>query len=110
MKLDNYNGSTFYNTDLVPICPVNLASCTVENCKRRQVPLKLSWAVTIHKFQGLTIHNTFVDLGPTGKVADLANVALSRVNNLSDLMAEPTSFERLGSVKKSVNLKFRIIK
>ena len=32
VRFDNYNGSTLYNTDLVPLCPPSLGSCTVENC------------------------------------------------------------------------------
>ena len=64
MKFDNYNRPTFYNTDLVSICPVSLASCTVETCECQQVPLNLSWVVTIQKFQGLTVQITVVDLDP----------------------------------------------
>ena len=63
-----------------------------------------------HKFQGLTVQKTIIDLGPTEKLADSAYVALSIVQNLSDLMVEPTSFERLQSVEKSLNFKFRVIK
>ena len=36
-------------------------------------------------------------------------MGLSKVENLPDLMAEPTSFETWHSAKKSVNSKFRII-
>ena len=30
VKFDNYNGPTFYNVDLIPICPVSLASCAAK--------------------------------------------------------------------------------
>ena len=42
VKFDNCNGSTFYNTDLVLTCPVNLESCSVENCECQQMPLKIT--------------------------------------------------------------------
>ena len=89
VKFNNYNGSTFYNTDLVLICPVSLASYTVENC---HIPLKLTWTVTIHKSQGLNIQKNFTDLGLTEKVAGLTYVSLSRVKNLSYLMVKVISF------------------
>ena len=31
VKFDNYNGPTFYNVDLIPICPVSLVSCAAES-------------------------------------------------------------------------------
>lgn len=61
VKLDNYNGPTFYNTYFVPICLISLACCTAENCERQQVPLKLTLVVTIYKSDGLTIQKTIVD-------------------------------------------------
>ena len=57
----------------------------------------------------MTIQKPIVDLSPTEKVTGLACVALSRVKNLSDLLVHLTSFERLQSVEKSVNFKFRVI-
>ena len=38
-------------------------SNTSENLERIQVPLKLSWGITIHKSQGLTIPNAVIDIG-----------------------------------------------
>ena len=106
VKFDKYRGPTFCNSDLLPIVPV--LSCIEDNQERQQIPLKLSWAITIHKSQGLTIDKVFVDLGATEKVAGLAYVALSRVRTLSDLIIEPFSYERLTTVKKVANFSYRI--
>lgn len=50
-----------------------------------------------------------MDLGPSENVAGLAYVALSRVRKFSDLVIEPMSFERLQSIKKTSNYKFRLL-
>ncbi len=51
----------------------------------KQFPIKLGWAVTIHKSQGLTLENCSVDLGAGAFATGQAYVALSRCKNLSSL-------------------------
>lgn len=50
------------------------------------------------------MQKSIAELGPREKVVS----RLSRVKNLPDFMVESTSFERLQSVKNSLNFKFRL--
>jgi len=51
----------------------------------KQFPIKLGWAVTIHKSQGLTLESCSVDLGAGAFATGQAYVALSRCKNLNSL-------------------------
>ena len=111
VKFDSYSGPSFLATEpnVVPIPPF---SCTSEsfgsNFERTQFPLKLAWAITIHKSQGLTLPKVWIDLGNSEKASGLSYVALSRVRDLSHLIVEPMTYERLSDISKSPALQARL--
>lgn len=73
-----------------------------EFISRAQVPLKLAYAVTIHKSQGATLDSALVDIGSGVFEYGQAYVALSRVRNLDALYVydfDPTAFKAHPKVK-----------
>ena len=111
MKFDNYKGPSISKSisSCVPICPITVTSQSLDGMhERQQLPLKLAWAITIHKSQGLTLPKAWIDIGQTEKTAGISYVAISRVKTLGSCIIEPMTFERLKGLRKSANLKYRL--
>ena len=106
VKYDSYSGPTLPD-GTVPITPLRRTwFSTTKQCSRLQIPLKLAWAVTIHKSQGLTLDKAVIDVGKKEFSTGLTFVACSRVCQLTDLLfVPPFSFQRVANLSKSVRLK-----
>jgi ATP-dependent DNA helicase PIF1 len=70
--------------------------------KRRQLPLKLAWALTIHKAQGSTLDRAEIDI-TEAFAAGQVYVALSRVRNLKSLSVKPFSSKKIMVNKKCID-------
>ena len=105
VRFDHYTGPTMHD-GTVPITPVRRNwSSSGGQCSRLQLPLKLAWAVTIHKSQGLTLDK---DVGKKKFSCGLTFVACSRVRKLKDILfMPPFSLQRLKSIANSKRLQER---
>ena len=105
VNFDNYSGPTLHD-GTVPITPLRRTwSASGVQCSRLQLPLKLAWAVTIHKSQGLTLDKVVIDVGKREFSLGLTFVACSRVRKLQDLL--PFDFQRLANLANSQRLQER---
>jgi ATP-dependent DNA helicase PIF1 len=60
-----------------------------------QIPLILSWAITIHKSQGATLERCIIDIGERVFEAGQSYVALSRIKRLDGMSIESYEVEKI---------------
>ena len=77
---------------------------------RNQIPLDLSFAITIHKSQGMTLKRAVIDLGKSeNQSGGITFVALSRLKTFEGLFLKPMTWTRLEQINKKVMIKQRIL-
>ena len=111
VEFEDYRGPVFKENQplCMPICPITVTSQTeIGFHERQQLPLRLAWALTIHKSQGLTLPKAWIDIGKSERTAGVSYVAISRVKSLASCVIEPMTYERLTSLKSSANLQYRL--
>ena len=113
VQFDGYNGPCI-NANLFPVAMI-IRSCEKNGryFTRKQFPLKVAYAITIHKSQGLTIEYVVIDLGDYEFAAELTYVGLSRVRRLVDLVfiryCDKKRFDKIGK-SKTYKLKIAFLK
>jgi ATP-dependent DNA helicase PIF1 len=70
--------------------------------KRRQLPLRLSWAITCHKSQGATLNRAEINIADAFADGQVY-VALSRVRNLKSLSVKPFAMSKIRVNKKCLD-------
>ena len=89
VEFDNYIGLPWdqSNPKYIPIPPVQWNN-------RKQVPLKMAWALTIHKYQGLTLTRSTINIGSTERQG-LTFTTMSWTTTLQGMRIAPVfSFKR----------------
>ncbi|XP_078371416.1 ATP-dependent DNA helicase Pif1-like [Oculina patagonica] len=111
VQFPQYTGQAFLedNPQTVPI-PPHLFEWESEGQRlsRQQLPLRLRYAMTIHKSQSQTLSQAVIDLGKAERAAGCSFVAASRVRSLQNVVFQPMSFQRLQSIGKSKQLQQRL--
>jgi ATP-dependent exoDNAse (exonuclease V) alpha subunit len=108
VEVDEYDGPKFPGTNYIPIFPVaRRFEYKKRDCSRTNFPLRLAYAITVHKAQGLTLKQVVLNLERKDHSPGLSYVAISRVKKLSSIMFEtPFDLSRF-TTKVSSNMKDR---
>ena len=112
MEFEHYSGPKFFpvghtKENWIPINPMSVYAKII-GCNRIQYPLRLAYALTIHKSQGQTIEKVVIELGKSVKSLGLTFVAFSRVKHFKDFLVCPFTLERFTKISESASLAARL--
>jgi ATP-dependent DNA helicase PIF1 len=107
IRFDDYHGPDFPHCDrgVIPVFPVTRQfQYKGVACSRTQFPLRLAYAITVHKSQGLTLSRAVLNLNRREHCPGLSYVAISRVKTLGGLLFEvPFDFDRFTPMDSAIS-------
>jgi ATP-dependent DNA helicase PIF1 len=89
---------------LSPFAPTVVPVTQIRSQYFAGLPLSLSWAITIHKSQGMSMDRVTVDLGRTEFAARIMFVALSRARHFDGLRVVAFDFDRYRHIEHGKNM------
>jgi ATP-dependent DNA helicase PIF1 len=112
IHFDIYTGPQFFNDpdrkNWIPINPLTFFDFQTKTT-RQQMPIKLGYAITVHKSQGQTLDKGVIDLTDIERNLGSSYVQLTRFKNISSFLIMPFSFSRITKqIKNSKALKPRM--
>lgn len=94
----------FSNDQIEDISRILLENNTRKySCSRYQFPLKLAWAISIHKTQSMTIESAIVDLSNTFTDGQ-SYVAISRITDINNLYIKSINFNKIKANAKVLEM------
>jgi hypothetical protein len=93
VHFDQYTGPSLCHTDDgKPVIPILRSSrefyYSNAICSRTQFPITVAYAITVHKSQGMTVHQAVLNISRKDFSLGLSYVAVSRVRTLDGILFE----------------------
>jgi len=99
IHFNNYTGPQFFKDDpnrfnWIPINPFT-ANHYQTNSTRIQMPVKLGYAITVHKSQGQTLDKGVIDFTDIERNLGSSYVQITRFKNIKSFLIIPFSYSRI---------------
>lgn len=108
MHVETYTGPQCFSDigrkNWIPI-PIFSAFSPSVNATRSQFPIRLAYALTVHKSQGETLSKGVIDFDKSERCLGSSYVQLTRFKNFNDFLLIPFAFDRItDKIKQCVNM------
>jgi hypothetical protein len=109
VEVNDYDRPKFPGTNYIPIFPITRRfEYKKRDCSHTNFPLCPTYAITVHKAQGLTLRQVVLNLERKDHSPGLLYVAISQVKRLSSIMFETPFDLSQFTIKESSNMKDRV--
>ena len=110
VQFDDYAGEELIpnHPKCIPLVPFKAQTLYRGKMRWRcQFPIRLSWAMTVHKSQGLTLEQAVIDIGKKDIGIGMTYVALSRLKGIQGLFFTSKPYSRFEKINSNTRLAMR---